>query len=99
MSPKANTQYVFSLTSKQIPEAVGTKAYQLQYLIKNGYKVPESHACTWDAHLSYLQKIEDILLNIREELKHIINAIVKYAVRSSANVEDSLDHSFAGRLR
>jgi pyruvate,water dikinase len=98
MSPKANTQYVFSLTSKQIPESVGTKAYQLKYLIKNGYKVPESYACTWDAHLAYLQKHEDILLNIREELKHIINANVKYAVRSSANVEDSLDHSFAGQF-
>jgi phosphohistidine swiveling domain-containing protein len=99
MSPKANTAYVVPLQSRRLPKSVGNKAYQLQYLIAHGYRVPQSYVCTWDAYLDYLQKDRSVLFKVKEELATLLDEHASYAVRSSANVEDSLDYSFAGQFQ
>ena len=98
MSRKANNRYVFSLYNKRILESVGNKAYQLQYLTANGFRVPRTYVCTWEAYLSYLKQDKEVLEIIEAELESLLDSKTAYAVRSSANVEDSLDYSFAGQF-
>ena len=98
MSRKSNKRFVVSLNSKHIPESVGNKAYQLQYLSANGFRVPQTYVCTWEAYLLYLKKEKDLLKIIEAELGTLLDSNTAYAVRSSANVEDSLQHSFAGQF-
>lgn len=69
---------------------IGSKARNLIFLMKNGFSVPRFYLCPYGTEGG-----EDALLT---ELRRLISDGVAYIVRSSADVEDRGDHSFAGQF-
>lgn len=91
-------RFIASLHGKKLPASIGNKAESLHLLKKKKYLIPETHVCTWEAYENYTAGDSRVLDQLREELKHIIDDKSFYAVRSSANLEDSLEYSFAGQF-
>jgi pyruvate,water dikinase len=67
-------------------------------MMKIGLAVPRVYYCDWRAYQRYSSNDETVLGKIEHELKGIIQPDGTYAIRSSANMEDSEDHSFAGQF-
>lgn len=91
-------KFIASLHGKKIPASIGNKAESLHLLKKKKYLIPEAHVCTWEAYENFTAGDSRVIDQLREELKHIIDDKSLYAVRSSANLEDSLEYSFAGQF-
>jgi pyruvate,water dikinase len=83
---------------KRLPGTVGNKARCLRFLIARRYRIPLTHVCTWDAHVDSLE-IMGTLDRLENELLEIIDSEKYYAVRSSANVEDEGNQSYAGQFK
>ncbi|MBS3751222.1 MAG: hypothetical protein KGY39_06925, partial [Anaerolineales bacterium] len=92
-------RYLFNLNKSRSRPKIGKKAEGVRFLIKEGYPSPLSFVCTWAAYLEYLQNPGQPLSRLRVELSAILQKGASYAVRSSANVEDGLVHSFAGQFK
>jgi pyruvate,water dikinase len=92
-------RYVYDLTEARIPARIGNKAENLRFLIQHGLPVPAAWVCTWDAYLDYESAGAVALERLRSELAGCVRPERSYAVRSSANVEDDLSHSFAGQFK
>jgi pyruvate,water dikinase len=93
------SHYIWNLRSKGIPHIIGNKAKNLQTLIRLKCQVPISYVCSWDAYEGYLRDDVSMLENLRHELAGIIRPEQLYAVRSSANIEDQVEQSFAGQFK
>jgi phosphoenolpyruvate synthase/pyruvate phosphate dikinase len=91
--------YIHNLAGRRTPKHIGNKAQNLRFLIEGGFPTPPAHVCTWDAFLEYLETGSTLAEALREELEGALEPGRRYAVRSSANVEDSLDFSFAGQFK
>ncbi len=63
-----------------------------------GVSVPPGFCCTFDAWRSYRERGPGFLSTLKTELSPWIDPSVSYAVRSSADVEDRLESSFAGQF-
>ena len=85
--------------SRRAPECIGNKARGLLFLRDKGFTVPKTHVCTWDAYLRWAQGDSQIVDAVRAELAERLDPSRPYAVRSSANVEDTGEHSFAGQFK
>jgi phosphohistidine swiveling domain-containing protein len=92
-------QYIVNLENKRIPIDVGNKAINLHRLHARHFPIPPSWAICWGAYQHFQQDEEVIRVQLRKELSKFIDPAKCYAVRSSANVEDSFDHSFAGQFK
>jgi phosphohistidine swiveling domain-containing protein len=92
------TQYVLGLRDKKASQHIGNKAKQLRFLIEKGFETPLTYVCTWDAYLRYRADDREIIEIIRSELS-MLDLRRQYAIRSSSNIEDSLEHSFAGQFK
>ena len=90
--------YLLHLNKKRPPDSVGNKAMNIWRLRKKGFLVPDTVVLTWDAYLAYQRKGEGILDHIKPQLALILDPNRYYAIRSSADVEDSPDQSFAGQF-
>jgi len=90
---------IHSLKSSRLPQSAGNKALNLRRLMKIGVRIPVTYVCDWEAHHRYLADDTSLVPELREELARIIAPDRKYAVRSSANIEDSLERSFAGQFK
>jgi len=77
---------------------VGDKAVSLVKMQKLGFLIPKTYAISWDTYKRYQAGDKTILDAIRSDLDIIIAPEKKYAVRSSSNLEDSLQFSFAGQF-
>jgi phosphoenolpyruvate synthase/pyruvate phosphate dikinase len=82
----------------QIPGRSGGKAKLIQQLMTRGILVPQTFVCLWDAYENQQQDKTAVLAQLRQELIQIIDPQKAYAIRSSANVEDGLNFSFAGQF-
>ena len=71
----------------------------LRRLMKIGARVPNTYICDWEAFHRYLADYTGLIPELREELTRILAPDKKYAIRSSANIEDSLERSFAGQFQ
>lgn len=91
--------YLYYIHQRRIPDSIGNKAAGLHWLWGKKYRVPLTMVFTWQAYLDYLQQGDDILLKLRRELEAFIQPQHKYAIRSSTNFEDGLEHSFAGQFK
>ena len=76
----------------------GAKARNLRFLEDHGFPVPKTHVCTWEAYLRFQQEPDGVRERLRTALTGLLHPDRTYAVRSSANVEDDADHSFAGQF-
>jgi phosphohistidine swiveling domain-containing protein len=92
-------RYVYSLSTKWLPSNVGSKAANLKFLLCHRVQVPDSWVIIWNACDDNLHDSQATMAVIRSELNTIINPQKKYAVRSSASVEDSGDFSCAGLFK
>jgi pyruvate,water dikinase len=91
--------HIVYLNGRRIPKSVGNKAFNLKRLSQIGVRVPDTHVVTWDAYHRY--QADDIKLvdDLQRGLKDSIDSASLYAVRSSANIEDGLERSFAGQFK
>lgn len=94
-----HNRYIFRLEKAKLPSEIGNKAEKLGFLIKNGFQTPRSWVCTWGAYLRYLEDEQEINDRLASELLERLDVGRSYAVRSSASIEDGLDHSFAGQFK
>ena len=91
--------YVKKLNGRGIPKSIGNKALNLRQLAELGVRIPETHVVTWDAYHRYLKDDIRLVDELQRELSRSVNPTSLYAVRSSANIEDSLERSFAGQFK
>lgn len=92
-------QYIIEIGKKKLPLSVGNKALNVQKLSNLGIQTPKSFAIKWDAYHQYVKDDSSLIDNLRAEIVKLIDPNISYAVRSSANIEDSLDRSFAGQFK
>jgi pyruvate,water dikinase len=94
-----NGRLIVNLLDRSLPETIGNKARNLRRLSDKGFRIPVSYACTWEAYQAFGRQDPQRLPRLRSELGAVLKAGQAYAVRSSANIEDSLDYSFAGQFK
>lgn len=96
-------RYVYSLSTNRLPANAGSKAANLHFLLHRRVMVPQSWVIVWSACDDFFEEapqgIHVTMDAIRNELNTIIDPRKKYAVRSSASVEDSGDFSCAGLFK
>jgi pyruvate,water dikinase len=90
---------VVDVSKQKPPAAVGNKAVNIRKLLDIGMRTPKTFAVKWDAYHRYLKDDTSLIEELKNELARIIEPGKSYAVRSSANIEDSLDRSFAGQFK
>jgi hypothetical protein len=90
---------LIDLGSRRIPSSIGGKAANLRLLMDGGFRVPETYVIPWEVYEGYLQNDDNLTDRLRLELDRVLNSTKAYAVRSSANIEDSLEYSFAGQFQ
>jgi pyruvate,water dikinase len=105
ISEKNIRKYMLNLHDAKLygTEVVGGKAMNLSTLKSKGYNVPHGFVITT---AFFEQVVKDGKVDkklYKEQIAKIINGInhkkgLQYAVRSSANVEDSKEYSFAGQF-
>lgn len=93
------TRYIYDLHNNRLPPGVGNKAQKLHFLSKKGFQTPSTCVCTWDAYLRYRDDDSELVDLLRAELEGTLDLDRVYAVRSSANIEDGLEFSFAGQFK
>ncbi len=92
-------RYIYNLDNRRTPNTIGNKALNLRSLSKIGVRIPNTKVLTWQAYQRYIQDDEKLVGELQVELNNHLVANTFYAVRSSANVEDSLERSFAGQFK
>lgn len=97
------TQYFVSLVGnrppvKRPPGKIGNKALNLWRLSHKGFHVPAAWVCTWQAYEQYAHGSSEILEILAAQLRQFTLHQRTYAVRSSADIEDSFEHTFAGQF-
>ena len=89
--------YIYQL-NRQLSR-IGNKAANLCLLENKGFTIPFTYVCTWDAYERYLEDDVSLIEDVRRELADTIDPNRTYAIRSSANLEDSKLLSFAGQFK
>jgi phosphoenolpyruvate synthase/pyruvate phosphate dikinase len=87
---------LIDLGTAPVAADVGAKAARLGWLLAGGYRVPGGAALPFH-HAAALVRTDDAV-DLREALGRLIVPGRRYAVRSSANVEDHGERSFAGQF-
>lgn len=91
--------YLVRLHDARKSADIGTKAANLRFLERKGFQVPTTLVCTWAAYMQYLQNDAALVDRLRAELAAKLDPDRAYAVRSSANLEDAQESSFAGQFK
>ena len=76
----------------------GNKARNLAQLIRIGRRVPKTFILRGEAYRRFLNNDIRVIDEICAELERKVDLSKKFAVRSSANIEDQADYSFAGQF-
>lgn len=90
---------IVDVTRQKPPVSVGNKAVNLRKLAGIGMKTPQTYAIKWEAYQRYVKDDDRLVEELRAEIAETIDPGKTYAVRSSANIEDSMDRSFAGQFK
>lgn len=90
-------RYIVEL-SKSKKSNYGSKAKNLLFLENHRFRIPLTHVIGFQAFEDYQRDRNKTILKIEEELDKIISKNKKYALRSSTNLEDSSEHSYAGQF-
>lgn len=91
-----NKNYIFALEDGSISIKGGSKAKNLRFLAKNRYPVPRGWVISWEAQSDYRLDGDVVMERLRLEFTGKIQPDKRYAVRSSASVEDDNEYSCAG---
>lgn len=90
---------LINLSERKLPKSIGNKAINLRLLAEIGVRIPKTHVVDWSAYRRYLDDDISLVEELRLELSKTLHPDNFYAVRSSANIEDSLESSFAGQFK
>jgi pyruvate,water dikinase len=90
---------IVPLSSRSLPPSAGNKALNLRRLSQLGLRIPKSFVIPWEAYQRYLEDDVGLVAELQQALERSLETDKTYAVRSSANIEDSLDLSFAGQFK
>jgi pyruvate,water dikinase len=90
---------LIDLHKRKPPKSIGNKATNLRQLAEIGVRIPKTNVVDWNAYQRYIDDDVTLVDELRLELSQTLNSDIFYAVRSSANIEDSLDRSFAGQFK
>jgi len=93
------SRLIYSLTRRNLPASSGNKALNLHRLQRLNRKIPKTYVCTWDSYQRYINNDHSLVDDLKAELGKVIQPQMAYAVRSSANIEDSQERSFAGQFK
>ena len=96
---KSYTQHVFKLLDTKNKIYIGNKALNLKFLQKHGFDIPKSFVCSFEAFNLYKKGDPTIASDLKKELLYYIDENKSYAIRSSANIEDESNISFAGQFQ
>lgn len=94
----SHRKLICRLEKKKNHPSIGNKAANIQRLARMGRRVPVTHVLIWEAYQRYLQNDLSVIDQVRAELA-ALDPGKCYAVRSSANIEDSFENSFAGQFK
>jgi phosphohistidine swiveling domain-containing protein len=81
------------------PASAGSKAMSLYRLARAGVRIPRTFVCDTSAYLRYVADDVSLVEELLGELKRTLRSDISYAVRSSANIEDGSEHSYAGQFK
>ena len=84
---------------RDAPPTIGNKAKNICFLIERKFSAPRTWVCTWEAFERYRANDVQIVETLKAELATKLDPGRAYAVRSSANIEDDFQHSFAGQFK
>jgi phosphoenolpyruvate synthase/pyruvate phosphate dikinase len=90
---------IVAVLSNHRLDDIGNKAGNLFLLKKMGKKVPRTYILTAKAYHRYQNNDLSVIDQIATELEIKLDLTKKYAIRSSANIEDHADHSLAGQFK
>lgn len=90
---------IVDVTRRKPPVSVGNKAVNLRKLAGIGMRTPQTLAIKWDAYQRYIKDDDRLIDELKAEIAENIDPGKTYAIRSSANIEDSMDRSFAGQFK
>ena len=90
---------IADINRRKPPVSAGNKAVNLRKLANIGMRIPRTFAVKWDAYHRYINDETSLVEELKNELAKIVESGKSYAVRSSANIEDSMDRSFAGQFK
>jgi phosphoenolpyruvate synthase/pyruvate phosphate dikinase len=90
---------VYPINNRRPPISVGNKAFNIHQLMQKGLRVPKTYAVSWEVYDSYVQNNVSIIEKLSQQLRDVLDPNKFYAVRSSANIEDTLEGSFAGQFQ
>ena len=93
------SEYMIDLQRPGPPDVIGNKAKNIRFLIDKKFSVPRTWVCTWEAFERYCNDDVQLIEALKAELTAKLEAQRAYAVRSSANIEDDFQHSFAGQFK
>ena len=96
---RTHPKYIYSLKDSSLESNIGNKAINLRFLQKKGFNIPKTFVCEYDPFYQYKQGNETVIEDLREELAYYIQENKKYSIRSSADIEDTSDKSFAGQFK
>lgn len=89
---------LYGLQGRRWSRKTGNKARYLRLLAKHGYRVPNTFVLAWHAYDAFLKAGPQALQEVEKHIERHLDTGCAYAVRSSASVEDSARHSFAGQF-
>ena len=90
---------LIDLQKHRLGKSAGNKALNLRRLHDLGFRIPRSYVCHGRAYQRYFDSDLSLVSELRNELGRKLNPDRGYAVRSSANIEDGADASFAGQFK
>lgn len=83
---------------KKQPPRIGRKGEYLHMLQQSAWRTPATYALSWDAYELWQRDPVAAVEVVGRQLSETLEESQRYAVRSSANVEDGAEHSFAGQF-
>jgi phosphoenolpyruvate synthase/pyruvate phosphate dikinase len=91
--------YLVNLKTDRLSNTVGNKAWNLRRLHDWGFRIPGGLVCSFLAYQRYCEGDLTVLADLTEEFRLRQLFPGGYAVRSSADLEDSFEQSFAGQFK
>ena len=99
MNQPLQRKFIYNLSQDTLPNSLGSKANNLRKLLDMGIKIPRTYCCSWEAHDLFKEHPESVLNQLQKEISETIDLKKSYAIRSSTDLEDRQDYTYAGQYK
>lgn len=93
-----HSRYIYPINKRYKPDLIGKKGHAIVQLMSMKMQVPITYVCDTDAYQKYVKNNHVIFDSLIKQLEKHIDLNKTYAIRSSANIEDGIENSFAGQF-